>query len=806
MLEGETLRKRFNRGPVPARKSAEYAAEIASGLAATHDRNITHRDLKPENIFITTDDRIKILDFGLAKLRETNSDVDATGNIRTTAGVVLGTAGYMSPEQVRAQPADHRSDIFALGAVLYELVTGRHAFQGTSFVETMGAVLNEEPPDIATVQPDCPAALARIIRRCLEKNPANRFQSAHDLRFALDMLNDASGSGARTFGLESRTRRWATGWLAMGAVAAVTAVAAYELSRRTSDRSVEATLRTSILPPEKQFASDPVPALSPDGRTIAFTAPNAAGRDVIWVRALDSPTARALPGTEGSYAAKFWSPDSRSLGFFTDGKLQRIDIAGGAPQVLANASNAHGGSWSKDGTILFAPDATTIQRMSASGGSPTPVTRLNTQHHELVHGYPSFLPDGRHFLYWVFSSDKPREGVYVGTLDSGERRQLLPLRSRAEYANGYLFFGRDGNLMAQPFDVRRMELSGDATRVAEELGESFGDLSNFAFSVSDSGSVAYWSGHTAPTTQLTWFERTGRRLAAIGEPGHYWEFAVSPDGKFSAIVRSDFRKSMVDIWLLDMAGGNPAPLTLANYIAAFPVWSPDSQRVLFSEFTDRWYVKAIHGGATEQIPFATTAEDYPMSWSSDGRHLLFFRNTPDTFADLWILPLIGERKPYPYLNTVNAESAGRFSPDSHWVAYTSDESGRQEVYVNSFPEPGHKIRISSNGGAMPTWRKDGAELYFVTDDRAVMAVRLTGSQGSLVPSVPVRLFQAPALAPSATMQVRAERGRPAISHQRSCGRRPAARYPPRSQLDARERRSYHAGQITRVLSQASPID
>lgn len=752
LLQGETLRKVLDRGPVPGRNAAQYAAEVACGLAATHDRGITHRDLKPENIFLTKDNRIKILDFGLVKLRETKSQLDIPGALRTDAGVVLGTAGYMSPEQARAEQADHRSDIFALGAVLYELMTGRRAFQGTSLVDTMSAVLHNEPADISSVQPDCPPALERIIRRCLDKNPANRFQSAHDLCFALEALSGAPVAAGHGPGRHVRARRQAAAWLAIGATAAATTVASYVLSRRASEPGVQATLRTSILPPERQFGSDPSPALSPDGRTIAFTAPNATGQQVTWVRPLDLPTARALPGTEGSYSGAFWSPDSRSLGFFARGTLQRIEIAGGAPQVLATATNPHGGTWGNDGTVLFAPDATTIQRMSAAGGAATPVTRLDAQHREMALGYPSFLPDGNHFLYWVLSSDKAREGLYLGALDSGDRRQLLPLRSRAEYANGYLFFGRDGNLMAQPFDVRRMEISGEATRVAEELGESSAELSNFAFSVSVSGSVAYWSGHKIPAAQLTWFARTGRRLAAIGEPGHHWEFMVSPDDRFSAIVRSDLRKSKVDIWLLDVAGRNPAALTLANYVAAFPVWSPDSKRVLFTEFTDRWYVKAIHGGTTEEIPFAATAEDYPMSWSSDGRNLLFFRITPDTFGDLWILPLSGERTPYPYLNTVNTEFAGRFSPDSRWVAYTSNESGRVEVYVNSFPQPGNKIRISADGGQMPMWRKDGKELYFVTDDRTLMAVRLAREQGALVPSLPVRLFQTSSIRLSPTMQ------------------------------------------------------
>ena len=384
----------------------------------------------------------------------------------------------------------------------------------------------------------------------------------------------------------------------------------------------------------------------------------------------------------------------------------------------------------------------TVYRISASGGTPVEVTRLNAARHELIHGWPSFLPDGKHFLLWVFSSEKQNEGVYVGTLDSGELRPLLPLRTRAQYANGYLFFGRQGNLMAQRFDPDKLQLSGEATRVTEGLGLSCCELGNMAFSVSDSGNIAWWGEPPFGKAQPTWFDRSGHAAGTIGEPGNYFGLMPSPDGKYAATEKLDLRALTVDIQLLDLAGGNPSRLTFVNYWAGNPVWSPDSQRVLFTRWMDQLDVVSVQGGAVHQIPFPGGGNsDYPLSWSADGQNLLLQRSTPETQEDLWVLPTSGDQKPQPYLNTQVNEFDGRISPDGHWVAYAADESGRNEVFVQSFPVPGNKKRISTSGGVGPMWRKDGRELYFVTDDHTFMTVSVTPGANSIEFSSPMRLFQ-----------------------------------------------------------------
>jgi serine/threonine protein kinase/Tol biopolymer transport system component len=756
LVEGWTLADRIAQGPLPLDTALPIAQQIAEALEAAHEKGIIHRDLKPANVKVRPDGTAKVLDFGLAKARESvavGADLSNSPTITTPAmtqiGNILGTAAYMSPEQARGMAVDKRTDIWAFGSVLFEMLTGRPAFEGETVSDVLGAIMHKEP-DWEKLPAKTPAAIRRLLRRCLAKDAHQRLHDIADARLEIEAtLHEPSVELPRRDSVPAGSKRT---WIAVSVLATVIAAAAtYMLGRRMGGPTEEATLWTSILPPEKQFGLAPLPALSPDGRTLAFAAPNAAGQEVLWVRPLDSPTARALPGTEGgSFGQKqpFWSPDNRSLAFFTGygggGKLLRIDIAGGAPQFLADAPQPLGGTWSRDGTILFVPTATTIHRIPASGGSPKQVTRLDAARQETIHGLPRFLPDGRHFLCWVFSSEKQHEGVYIGTLDSGELRPLLPLRTQAEYANGYLFFGREGNLMAQPFDLRQLQLSGEATRVTEGLGMGCCELSNAAFSISDTGSIAYWSGAAGQAkTQLTWFDRAGRRSGIIGEPGYYAGFMPSPDGTYSALERLDVATKSVDIWLLDMAGGNPSRLTFVNYAAGNPLWLPDSQRVLFTQWTDRLYVKSIRSGVIEEVPFpGGTNSDFPLGWSPDGRNLLFLRNTPETLGDLWILPLSGDRKPHPYLNTSINEGDGRISPDGHWLAYAANESsGRHEVFVQSFPEPGSKIRISANGGRMPMWKKDGRELYFVTEDLSIMGVSLTAGPTSLQPSPPVRLFQ-----------------------------------------------------------------
>ena len=744
LVEGPTLADRIAQGAIPIDEALPIAKQIAEALEAAHEQGIIHRDLKPANIKVRPDGTVKVLDFGLAKAMEPaagsppsmSMSPTITTPAMTQAGMILGTAAYMSPEQARGKTVDKRADVWAFGCVLFEMLTGRRVFGGETATDVIGAIVHKDPA-WDSLPAETPDAIRRLLRRCLAKDRRQRLHDIADSRLEIEAASSEPAIDPRAKRISKRV--WLVASIVAIAIAAMIFTAGRLLNSRTT---VETMLWTSVLPPEKPFKDvTPAPTLSPDGRTIAFNAPNAAGKNVIWVRPLDSPTARALPGTEGS-SEIFWSPDNRSLGFFANGKLQRIDISGGAPQILADAPIAEGGSWARDGTILFVPTATTVHRILASGGTPVEVTHLNTVRHELIHGWPSFLPDQKHFLLWVFAAEKQHEGVYVGTVDSGELRPLIPLRTRAQYASGYLFFGRQGNLMAQRFDPDKLQLSGEATRVTEGLGVSGAELGNMAFSVSDSGNIAWWGETPFGKAQPTWLDRSGHAAGTIGEPGNYLGLMPSPGGKYAATESVDLRALTADILLLDLAGRNPSRLTFVNYWAGNPVWSPDSQRVLFTQWRDYLDVVSVQGGAAEQIPFpGGVNSDFPISWSPDGQNLLLERNTPETRRDLWILPMSGDHKPRPYLNTPVNEFNGQISPDGHWVAYATDESGRNEVFVQSFPIPGNKKRISTSGGAGPMWQKDGRELYFVTEDHTLMAASVTSGAASIGFSSPARLFQ-----------------------------------------------------------------
>jgi len=742
LVSGETLADRIARGPIPVDEVLGIAREVTEALEAAHEKGILHRDLKPANIKVTQDGKVKVLDFGLAKILVDEISGPALANSPTMVsgasvpGVILGTTAYMSPEQSRGKLLDKRTDVWAFGIVLFEMLTGRRVFSGETVTDVIGAIAHKEP-DWESLPVGTPASIRRLLRRCLAKDARQRLHDIADARLEIEAATSEPAIQAPSQQVSRRV------WLVASILAVSIAAAAFITSRLSNSTPDESTLWASILPPEKPFSTDrnPSPALSPNGLTLAFSAPNAAGQNLIWIRELDSPTARPLPGTEDSLES-FWSPDSRSLGFFAKGKLQRIDIAGGAPQVLADAPDPRGGSWADDGTILFVPTATTVYRVPASSGNPVEVTHLDTTRHELIHGWPSFLPDSKHFLLWVFSSEKQNEGVYVGTLDSGKMRPILPLRTRAQFANGYLFFGRQGNLMAQRFDPYNLQLLGEAKRVTEGLGLSCCEFGNPAFSVSKSGNIAWWSGSPAYAhkVQPTWFGRTGHVEGTLGEPGSYSGLMSSPDSKYVATESNDLTALTTDILLLDTARGSPSRLTFVNYAGGNPVWSPDSKRVLFTQWRDYLDVAAVQGGATEQIPFpGGVNSDYPLSWSPDAQNLLLQRGTPDSRNDLWILPMSGDHKPRPYLNTSVNESSGRISPDGRWVAYVSDEFGRAEVFVQSFPIPGNKKRISA--GAGPMWRKDGRELYYITEDHSLMAVAVTTGTTSIEFSSPLRLFQ-----------------------------------------------------------------
>ncbi len=751
LLTGETLRERMHGEALPLRHAIDYALQTASGLAAAHEKGIVHRDLKPENLFVTKDGRVKILDFGLAKLKPTPANINTkapTQPLGTAPGVVMGTIGYMSPEQVRAEEVDHRSDIFAFGAILYEMLCGKLAFQGNSAVEVMNAILKEEPPEIAESGQEIPPALMRVMRHCLEKDRANRFQSINDVAFYLETLSGVSDStpafqtqvSGQTKGYQRFIQR--LGWI-VAAIFFLVSIALFVYFRRTP-AEVEA-VRFTVLPPEKA-TSVQAPTISPDGRRLAFIA-TVEGKRLLWVRPLASLAAQALPGTEGA-SSPFWSPTGEFIGFFAQGKLKKIALSGGPPTTLCNAPDGQGGAWNRDGVILFSPTLTSrVHRVSAAGGAVEVVTTSNPLTN--IQRWPSFLPDERHFLYSVGYSSQPEAiGIYLASLDGGESKRLLSADSNAVYAaserGGYLLFAREGTLLAQPFDAAEGRLTGEPFRLADQIQENISrDGLEPAFSVSENGVLAYSAGGSGERYQLRWFDRAGKPLGVIGSPGGYITRAsLSPDEKRVAMARDDLQTKTADIWLFDLARGTDSRFTFDPATDHAPIWAPDGSRIVWNsnrEGLANLYQKVSSGAGQDELLLKADNWKYANDWSRDGRFIMYQENNPKTRRDLWILPLDGERKPFPYLQTSFNERDARFSPDSKWVAYSSDESGSSEIYVRPFPDTGSKWRISTRGGSEPRWRRDGKELFYIATDMKLMVVEVK-SGTKFEASVPRDLF------------------------------------------------------------------
>ena len=758
LLEGETLREIISRGPLPQRKVIDYATMIAHGLAAAHEKGIIHRDLKPDNIFITKDDRAKILDFGLAKLfppggnNVVGTDV-ATLKAHTSAGAVMGTAGYMAPEQVRGQPVDMRSDIFSFGAVLYEALSGRRAFHGDSAVESLNAILKEEPPDFNETNAKVNPQLEKIVRRCLEKKPERRFHSAHDLSFALEALTSSSESslkttplvtslptpnGSRGFGLF----RSKLPWILTGLLSLLTLGMAWVYFTRKAEVETRA-VKLLILPPAKTFlmAGQP-PLISPDGKVLAFVAMDVSGNGLLYVRPLDSLVARPLEGSEGVYLP-FWSPDSRSLGFFAKGKLKRVDLSGGQPTTLANAPNPRGGAWSRDGVIIYCPiPPSPLLRISASGGEPTPIHSNTMAEGGTTRWLPSFLPDGRHYLYVARSAGSERD-VRVGSLDSNDSKNLvIAADSHAVYAPpGYLLYRRESTLVAQQFDVEKLELKGDPMTVAEDVGFDATSYQGY-FSASNDGVVVHHSG-SAGLTQLTWSDRTGKQLGTVGEPADQGDLELSPDDSRLVCRRVDYRRGSISLWLIDIARGNPSRFTFEKTTDFAPIWSPDGSRILFSSLRDgppNLYQKVSSSAGNDEALVKSPVAKISFDWSRDGRSIIYGVVDTKTGWDLWTLPFHDPSNPVPFLQTNFDERGAKFSPNGRWVAYESNESGTNEVFVRAFPVTAGKWQISTAGGEQPRWRRDGKELFYISADRKLMSVEVKIDGSTFEHSPPTALF------------------------------------------------------------------
>jgi Tol biopolymer transport system component/tRNA A-37 threonylcarbamoyl transferase component Bud32 len=746
LLEGESVKERLDDGTIAQRKATDYALQVAHGLAAAHEKGIVHRDLKPDNLFITNDDRVKILDFGIAKLIEpvgegvAQTDI-ATRKVQTDPGTVMGTVGYMSPEQVRGRHVDHRSDIFSFGAVLYEMLSGQRAFRGDSAVETLNAILKEEPAELsARTNRNISPALERVVWHCLEKSPERRFQSARDVAFALENVS-ATSSGSTQTGIVAAPLRAKNRerliWIGVSALILV-AVAALAFAYLSRTQTAAHSVRLSLAAPFKASLPARV-TVSPDGLRIAFIANNAEGKRVLWVRPLDSLTAQPLVGTDGA-VSPFWSPDSRLVGYFANGKLFKVDASGGRPQALCDVGESRGGAWNSDGVILFS-GLEGLYRVSAQGGAPVLATKVAPK--EEAHRWPYFLPDGRHFVFLADAATTEDHHIRVGSLESQESQILFGAVSRIVYAPpGYLLYVSQGALVALTFDARALKVTGDPTTIAEHIAE-VGDNHEFDFSVSDDGVLAYQSGN--PNSQLTWFDRTGKKLNSVGESANYDTVSLSPDERRAAVTLLDADGRIADVWLLDLTRDSISRLTFDPSGEGNPVWSPDSNNIVYSSNRlgggqVNLYEKAASGAGDDQLLLQSATAKYATSWLRDGQFILFENWPLRAKAGIWLLPLTGERQPKPLLQTVAFDqTGGQFSPDGRFVAYMSNESGRTEVYVRPFPLSDDKWPISSGGGQRPLWRADGKELFYVTEGRLMSAeIRASGKFES---SVPEQLFR-----------------------------------------------------------------
>ncbi len=755
-LEGQTLAARLGRGSVPLDQSVRIASEIADALDAAHRHGIVHRDLKPANIMLTKSGA-KLLDFGLAKLKAPAGPISmsamaqlATDAPGTARGIIMGTIQYMSPEQVEGKDADSRSDIWALGAVIYEMTTGARPFQGDSPASIIGSILKDEPAPIGDRQPAAPPMLDRIVSRCLMKDRDERWQSAADLRQALTWITLSSGShralpAPSSGGLRRYVPFAAAAALLIGALAMLPGWWAH---RREGPAQV---LQLTIPPPPNTFFSSPPAsvvtpqiATSPDGTQIAFVAQAPRGRPGLWVRRLDAADAQVLRGTEDA-TYPFWSPDSRSIGFFAQGKLKIIDVAGGPARTLSESPlDSRGGTWAQDGTILFSPMGFSgLFRIPASGGNSAKATEFHSSREENSHRFPSFLPDGRHFLFVTRSTQQRNWGVSLGSLDAPTGNPLIENTEwAAQYvAPGYLLFLRGATLMAQSFDPDRLTATGDAVAIAHDVGMTTTGYATF--SASQTGVIAY-ARPIGIQGQLRWFDRSGTPAGTVGAVAEYLDFELAPDERAVAVSRVDPQLSTADIWILDLARNVPTRFTTDAKNDASAVWSPDSSTLAFRSNrrggTDL-YQKRASGTEPEKALIETGVNLISNDWSADGKWIVFTRTATTTGFDIYLWPVDGSGKPQLVVHTSQNAMHGRLSPNARWMAYASDESGELQVYVEPFPGNGEKRRVSPDGGSEPRWRRDGNELFYLASNEQLMSVSIPGGNAFNAGS-PQRLFDA----------------------------------------------------------------
>ncbi len=752
LLEGETLGERLAKGALPLEQTLRYGVEIADALDKAHRQGIVHRDLKPANVMLTKSG-VKLLDFGLAKAMAPPAEKSSLTSLPTQQGLtqegtILGTFQYMAPEQLEGKEADARTDIFAFGATLYEMATGRKAFSASSQASLITAIMSSEPAPISSVQPMSPPALDRIVKTCLAKDPEERWQSSADVRREIQWIAEGSAAGvAAPAAVTSRRKgRERLAWMIAAALAILAALAVGGYLKHPP--AAAEPVRFEVFPPGKgNFNSVDSPvAVSPDGRQLVFGVTDERGDSFLWVRSLGSLEARRLEGTDSCYDP-VWSADGRNIAFGCRSHLQRLAVAGGPVESICEMNDGRGQTWSHDNVILFttAGGMSPILRIPANGGTPQPVTVLDKSRGETGHWRPRFLPDGKHFLFLIRSSQPQNAGLAVGSLDSREIVHLSGINSAASWAPpGMLLFVRDRALMAQPFDMGRLRLAGDAFLVARDVDYAQ-TWAAPAFSASDNGVLAYQSGGRA-IRRLAWFDRSGKDLGALGDPGEYRHHPrISRDGRRVLNVRVDHASRSTDIWILDVARGVGSRQTFDPALEEYPVWSPDGSNLIFGSNRDGVgdvYRRNLTNGGSDELLWKSGLWKYPQDCSPDGRYVVCEVRDPKTRTDIWLLPLTGERKPVPLLVTPFSEGSARFSADGKWLAYVSDETGKDEVFVQPFPPTGAKWQISVAGGNAPRWRGDGKEFFYTGLDFVRKAVEIKTSPG-FEAGVPKDLFKTP---------------------------------------------------------------